>query len=78
MFEKYKILFTSFLKDKWFLFSTLACITMAYSFYIFNFSPNVEDLFFDIYYGNNNLLVSVGRFGTVIIDKLLGISFLVP
>ncbi|MDR1101202.1 MAG: glucosyltransferase domain-containing protein [Clostridiales bacterium] len=73
MLQRYKTLFLRFLKDKWFMLAVSVTAVLAYSFFVFNFSPNVEDLSFDLYYGSNNLLVSAGRFGTVILDKVLNI-----
>jgi hypothetical protein len=78
MLSEYKNIFFGFLKDKLFMTAISLTVVLSYAYYVFNFSPNVEDLFFDIYYGQNNLLVSVGRFGTVFLDKLLGIYSVRP
>lgn len=73
MYKTYKPLFLQFLRDKWFMFSLAMTCILAYAFFVFNFAPNVEDLAFGLYYGENALLISAGRFGTVILDRILGI-----
>lgn len=65
--------FIEFLSDKVFLFCLLASSVVSYGFYICNYSPNVEDLALDLYYGNNSWMLSTGRFGSVVLDKIFHI-----